>query len=161
MRDPRISPKKTKNKIGGQRENAKENKKRVKKIKIRLADPNIPDSYICEVFDSSLEQDDTEDFSNSFETSKPKDFFDVLMSNELRRNSVVNTSLKNEEIPEKTKFLREIESEEVLKERKLVKDKNKRKLIEMVKKKKKNKRVTGGESSSSDDESLFQVRCVI
>ncbi|KAL0271266.1 UNVERIFIED_CONTAM: hypothetical protein PYX00_008410 [Menopon gallinae] len=163
MKDLTVSQNKRPKKKLAEKQNsefAKENKKKVKKIKIRLADPNIPDSYICEVFDSSLEQDDTEDdnFGSSLAKSKPKDYFDVLMSNELRRNSVVNTSLRNEDIPEETKFLREIESEDVLRERKQTKEKNKGKLLELVNKKKK---VIAGESSSSDDESLFQIQSKI
>ncbi|KAK6634160.1 hypothetical protein RUM44_004768 [Polyplax serrata] len=131
-------------------------KKLKRKIKIRLLDANNPNSYICEVFDSSLENEDS-NFGDSNDVSPKvsdapnlKSYFEILMSNECRKN-LKNESMKENNIYKRSKLNDSNNSEKI--EKKKIRSKSKPQITLAV-----GKELENCETNSSDEESLFQVQ---
>lgn len=74
-----------------------------RKIKIRLADPNIPDSYVCEIYDTSVEEAPTEHVC--LETTAPsnetptqnQNYSKRKARNKRLRNKIVSLSSSDED----------------------------------------------------------------
>ena len=75
-------------------ENDQPCKKFCRKIKIKLIDPNDPNSYVCEIIENNITKNSTYVYDESLETNKItqvrrdlqiKNYFQVLMSNENKK----------------------------------------------------------------------------
>lgn len=56
-----------------------------RKIKIRLADPNVPDSYVCEIYDTSVEEAAAEEIPTVSPQIQERDKSDACLKRKPRR----------------------------------------------------------------------------
>lgn len=139
-------------------------KKFKRKIKIRLADPNVPDSYVCEIFDSSLENEEEQVeethilSKDSFDVKNPelKNYFEILMSNDCKRNGKIDSVKFNSKEDKNENKLTDNGCNKVV-NRKLQPMRNNEKIFQL------NEGWCNNtfENDSSDDEKLLDVIIII
>lgn len=136
-------------------------KKFKRKIKIRLLDSSNPDSYVCEIFDSSLDNEDIPNFSKNVNSSKSskelddsnlKSYFEILMSNGCKKN-FKNTYSKDSTLHYKKPKILQVEANETKIKTKTINKLQNGEVLQLEKVKGKR----NCESDSSDEESVFEV----